>query len=57
LAKRTKAIKDIQKDYPNVNTAWAEWMYDVVENMPETEIKEIIEKNLWDKPGRFSNVK
>ena len=57
LAKRTKAIKDIHKDYPTVNVAWAEWLYDTIENMPEAEVQEIMEKNLWDKPGRFSHVK
>ena len=57
LAKRTKAIKDIHKDYPTVNVAWAEWLYDTIENMPEAEVQEIMEKNLWDKPGRYSIVK
>ena len=57
LAKRTKAIKDIHKDYPKVNVAWAEWLCDTIENMPEAEVQEIMEKNLWDKPGRYSIVK
>ena len=57
LAQRTKAIKDIQKDYPKVNISWVEWLYDTIENLPEAEVQDIIEKNLWDKPGRHSNVK
>ena len=55
LAKRTKAIKDIQKDYPNVNVSWAEWIYDVVGNMHEDEVMEIMNKNLWDKAGRHTS--
>lgn len=55
LAKRTKALKDIAKDYPSVNPEWAKWLYDAIENMPKEEVEEIMNKNLWDKPGRHSH--
>ena len=50
LAKRTKALKDIHKDYPTVNAAWAEWLYDVIEHMPAEEVTQIMSENLWDRP-------
>mgnify|MGYP003677808427 CR=1 FL=1 len=54
LAKRTKALKDIAKDYPYMNSEWSKWIYDVIENMPQEEVQEIMDKNLWDKPGRHT---
>ena len=42
-------LKDIQKDYPTVNAAWIQWLYDVIESMPEEEVKQIMNKNLlWE---------
>ncbi len=49
-AKRNKAIRDAARDYPHLPRLWVEWMYDVVENKPVSEVEEIMEKNLWDKP-------
>jgi len=51
LAKRTKALKEIQRDFPKVNATWAEWLYDVVEHLPDDEVKEIINKGLWEAPS------
>ena len=57
LAKRRKALKDIQKDYPTVNAAWTQWLYDVIESMPEEEVKQIMNKNLWDTPRMNKSAK
>lgn len=58
LAERKKAIRDAVKDYPNVPEGWIEWMYDLIKNTPEEEIKDIINNKKWetepkkrDKPG------
>ena len=51
LAKRKQALKEMQRDFPNVNPAWREWLYDVVEHMPSDEVKEIVNKGLWEKPS------
>ena len=50
LAKRKKALIDIRRDFPKVNEQWAEWLYDVLEHTPQDEIKEIINKGLWESP-------
>jgi NADH:ubiquinone oxidoreductase subunit len=51
LAERKKAIRDATKDYPNVPEGWIEWMYDLIKNIPEEEIKDIINNKKWeDKP-------
>ena len=47
LAKRAKAIKDLEKDYPSVPALWLEWLYDVVENKPKEEVEKIINDKLW----------
>lgn len=48
LAKRSKALKDIYRDFPSVNREWCKWLYDVLEHTPKEEIKDIMENNLWD---------
>jgi NADH:ubiquinone oxidoreductase subunit len=51
LAERKKAIRDAVKDYPNVPEGWVEWMYDLIKNTSEEEIKDIINNKKWeDKP-------
>lgn len=47
LAKRKKAIRDAEKDYPGVPALWIEWMYDLIENKGEKEIERIIESGEW----------
>lgn len=51
---RRKAIKDMGRDYPNLPHLWIEWLYDVIQNKPVSEVEEIMEKNLWDKPPENS---
>ena len=54
-AVRQKAIKDMGRDYPNVPHLWLAWLYDVIQNKPVSEVEEIMEKNLWDKPPEKSH--
>ena len=55
LAKKEQAVKAAMRDYPNIPAYYIEMAYDVVENTPEDEMKEIIDKDLWvnfQKPER-----
>ena len=47
LAKRSKALKDLEKDYPTVPSLWLEWLYDVIENKPKEEVEDMINNKLW----------
>ena len=49
LAKRKKAINDALKDYPNLPGKWIEWIYDLIEEKPADEVKQIINEGLWEK--------
>lgn len=49
-AKRNKAVRDAMKDYPQLPRMWIEMMYDVIENKPVSEVDDIMNNNLWDKP-------
>ena len=49
LAKRKKALIDAEKDFPLVPPKWIEWMYDVLEQKDEEEVKKIIENKEWEK--------
>ena len=51
LAKRKKALIDIERDFPKVPKLWAEWLYDVMEHMPPEEIERIINNGEWEKPS------
>ena len=48
-SKRAKAIRDATRDYPTLPPMWVEWLYDVIENKGEEELKRIIKNNEWDK--------
>lgn len=48
LAERKKAIRDATKDYPNIPEGWIEWMYDLIKNTSEEEIKDIINNKKWE---------
>ena len=47
LAKKEQAIKAAARDFPNVPMFYIEMAYDVTEHIPEDEMKEIIDKDLW----------
>ena len=51
LAKRKKALIDIERDFPNVPKMWAEWLYDVMTNKPQEEVEEIINSGKWETPS------
>lgn len=54
-AERSKAIKDMAKDYPHLPHGWLEMVYDFWKNTPEEQVTKIINDGTWEKPGRFSN--
>jgi NADH:ubiquinone oxidoreductase subunit len=57
LAKRKKALIDIERDFPNVPKMWAEWLYDTIENMPPEEVEKIINNGEWEKPSEKYQAK
>lgn len=38
------ALKTMHELWPDVNSAWAEWVYDLCKNTPEDKLHEIMEK-------------
>ena len=56
-AKRSKELKELKRDFPDVNPVWCEWMYDVVSEMSIEEQENIMNNKLWDTSGKYSNVK
>lgn len=54
LAERKKALRDMERDYPNLPFAWLEMAYDWHKNANEDEVKKIINEKLWEAPGKFS---
>ena len=57
FAKRDKAIKDMEKDFPNIPYKWLEWLYDTIENKPKEEVEEIINSGAWEKPINLDRMK
>ena len=55
LAERKKALRDMERDYPNLPYQWLEMVYDFNKNTPEDEVKKIINEGKWEGPGHFSN--
>ena len=56
IAKRKQDIKAMCRDYPTVNPMWAEWLYDVIENMEPEEVEKIINEGQWEGPGKFAKA-
>jgi len=56
LSKRKRDLKAIIADFPGVPPMWAEWIYDVIENMPQEEVEKIINEGLWEKEGKFAKA-
>ena len=54
LAERKKALRDLERDYPNLPFGWLEMMYDFEKNTSKEEVKKIIDEGLWEGKGRFS---
>jgi hypothetical protein len=57
LAKRKKALRDMEKDYPSLPFGWLEMTYDFCATRPESEIEQIINDGLFEAPGKFSIAK
>jgi len=38
------ALKNMKELWPEVNSAWAEWVYDLCKNTPEDKLKDIMSK-------------
>lgn len=59
LAERKKALKDIEKDYPNLPYAWIEMIYDWEKNTPKEEVERIINSGEFEVPSKYTpeNVK
>ena len=57
LAHKSKALKDMAKDYPNVPEVWLEYLYDWQHITPKEEVERIIESGEWEVPGKFSEFK
>ena len=54
LAERKKALRDLERDYPNLPFGWLEMMYDFEKNTPKEEVEQINNEGLWESPGIFS---
>ena len=52
LAERTKALKDLERDYPNVPFGWLELVYDWEKNTDVEEVEDIINTGRWEGNGR-----
>lgn len=50
LAERLKALKDMQRDYPNLPYGHLEMVFDFVKNTEPEEVQKIIESGLWEGP-------
>jgi len=48
IAERKKHIRDAVRDYPHLPPIWVDWAYDMVKNMPEDELKDIINNKKWE---------
>ena len=56
-AERSKALKDMAKDYPKLPFSWVEMVYDFWKHTPKETFEDIINKGLWEKAGKFSDAK
>ena len=52
LAERKKALRDMQRDYPDVPYAWLEMLYDWHKNTPNEKVEKIMNEGLWEGNGR-----
>ena len=49
IAERSKALKDMERDYPNLPYAWLELTYDFVHKCKcKDEVDEIIDSGKWE---------
>jgi len=55
LAKRKKALMEMERDYPHLPWQWLEMTYDYCATTPPNELDQIIEERRFETPGRFTN--
>ena len=55
VAARTKHLKELKRDYPDVPDGWLEMAYDWHHRTPQEEIDRIIESGEWEGNGKFAN--
>ena len=54
-AEKDHYMKQLARDWPNVNPLWQEWVYDFCANTPQEELERMMETGEWDKKGsKFS---
>ena len=63
IAERDATLENMAKQHPTIPFTWLEYVYDLVKNKPEEEIKKIINNGEWEKPvkerlnqGIYKNV-
>lgn len=56
LAERKKALRDLERDYPNLPFGWLEMVYDFEKNTPKEQVEKIINEGLWEVAGKFSEL-
>ena len=54
LAERKKALRDMERDYPNLPYQWLEMVYDFNKKTPQDDVIKIINEGKWETPGKFS---
>ncbi len=50
IAERNEMLENMLRSHPTIPFKWLEYVYDLVKNKPEEDIKKIINEGLWEKP-------
>ena len=54
LATRSKHLKEMERDYPNVPYKWIEMIYDWHHSQSVEEVERIVNSGECERPGKFS---
>ncbi len=54
LTERKKALRDLEKDYPNLPFGWLEMVYDWHAHQDENVVKQIINQKTFEGPGKYT---
>ena len=54
LAHKKTAMKAMAKDYPKLDLAWIEWVYDFGQYTKPEELERIMNEGVWETPGMFA---
>ena len=55
LAARTKHLKEMHRDYPEIPWAWLELTYDWHHRTPKEEVERIMTSGEWEGNGKFKD--